>query len=171
MIRVALGLVILAGTGLIVNELCGWLELVPRGILRLAAMRLPADLRQTIYKEEWLPELLCHLREAEGRPITRLIVGIKYAADMIRGARSVGRELEGVRWRYPQLRQLLDALKREPDPRFLGCCAMSLDPGVGDVRRLGGPLPSDWPQWTQFIRDGGLFDPVTYPREEPDQDT
>src|SRR5262249_46687900 len=77
-IRLRLGLLILVGTALLVNEVSGWLGLIPRGILRLVAMRLPADLRQAIYKEEWLPELLRELRDAEGRPITRLVVGIKY---------------------------------------------------------------------------------------------
>jgi hypothetical protein len=96
-IRLLLGLLILVGTALLINEVSGWLGLIPRGILRLAAMRLPADLRQAVYREEWLPELLRELREAEGRPITRLVVGIKYAVDIGRGAGKVGRELEGVR--------------------------------------------------------------------------
>src|SRR5262249_22605641 len=79
------------------GQLRGWLELVPRALLRLAATRLPADQRQSIYNEEWLPELVHYLREAEGRPITRLIFGIRYAADMARGAGEVGRQLDGIR--------------------------------------------------------------------------
>lgn len=73
MIRIVLGVAALALTGLVVNEVSGWLGLVPRGILRLVAMRLPADVRQAVYEEEWLPELIRHLREADGRPSTRLI--------------------------------------------------------------------------------------------------
>ena len=38
-------------------------------------MRLPDCLRQAVYDEEWLPELLFNLRKVEGRPITRLITG------------------------------------------------------------------------------------------------
>jgi hypothetical protein len=84
-------------SGLIGDEVRGWLELVPRAVLRLVAMRLPADQRAAIYNEEWLPELLTDMRKAEGRPITRLCFGIKYAADMVRAAGKVGRELDGVR--------------------------------------------------------------------------
>src|SRR5438128_234992 len=82
---------------LIGDEVRGWLELVPRAILRLAAVRLPAAQRPAIYNEEWLPELLSILREAEGRPITRLITGTWFAASMTRAAGRVGRELNGVR--------------------------------------------------------------------------
>ena len=77
---------LLALSGLIGDEVRGWLEFVPRDILRLVAMRLPADQRRAIYDEEWLPELIHHLREVEGRPITRLVVGIGYATSLARGA-------------------------------------------------------------------------------------
>lgn len=84
-------------SGLIGDEVRGQLERLPFGILWLVAGRLPADLRQAVYREEWRPDLIQHMQEADGRPITRLIVGIKYAADMARGAGKVGRELDGVR--------------------------------------------------------------------------
>lgn len=87
----------LAVSELISDELRGWLELAPRGILRLAAMRLPSGLRQTIYKEEWLPELIFILRKADGRPITRMIIGTWYSVSMIRSAGRVGHSLHRVR--------------------------------------------------------------------------
>jgi hypothetical protein len=89
--------IVMALSQMIGDELRGSLELAPRGLLRLAALRLPADQRQFIYNEEWLPELIHQLREADGRPISRLVFGIKYAADMVRGAGVVGRQLDGVR--------------------------------------------------------------------------
>jgi hypothetical protein len=84
-------------SGLIGDEVRGWLELVPRGILRLVAMRLPASLRQAVYNEEWLPELIFILRNAAGRPITRLITGTWYAVSMIRSAGRVSRSLRRLR--------------------------------------------------------------------------
>jgi hypothetical protein len=84
-------------SGLISDEVRGWLDRVPLGILWLVALRLPVGLRQVVYREEWLPDLIEHLQKADGRPITRLIFGIGYAADMARGAGKVGRELDGVR--------------------------------------------------------------------------
>jgi len=96
---------LLAALGqLIGDEVRGWLELVPRAILRLAAVRLPVVQRPAIYNEEWFPELLSILREAEGRPITRLITGTWFAASMIRAAGRVGRELNGVRGGEPKTR-------------------------------------------------------------------
>jgi hypothetical protein len=86
-----------AVSGLIGDEVRGWLELAPRGVLRLVALRLPKDQRPAIYAEEWLPELLFILRKAEGRPVTRLVAGTWFAVSMIRSAGRVGRTLGEVR--------------------------------------------------------------------------
>jgi hypothetical protein len=91
---------------LVADEARGWLELAPRGILRLVAMRLPSEQREAIYNEEWLPELLCELRKGEGRPITRFVIGIMFAADIARSARSVAHELDGVRDEEPEGRHV-----------------------------------------------------------------
>lgn len=102
-----IGAALLLGVSeLIADEARGWLELAPRGILRLVATRLPSGQREAIYNEEWLPELLCELRKGEGRPITRLIIGITFAADMARGARGVAHELNGVRDEKPEVRHI-----------------------------------------------------------------
>ena len=101
MIDIVVGFIIsallLALAGLISDEVRGWLELAPRAILRLAAMRLPADQREAIYNQEWLPEVIFILRKADGRPITRLIIGTWYAASMIRSAGRIARSLAPVR--------------------------------------------------------------------------
>ena len=45
-------------------------------ILQLAARRLDPVGKIAIYEEQWLPELICILRGAEARPISRLIIGV-----------------------------------------------------------------------------------------------
>jgi hypothetical protein len=71
------------------EEIRGWLDLLPRGILHLAAMRLDPEMREAIYQEDWLPELIYALRGAESRPITRLIKGTYFALGLFISARKV----------------------------------------------------------------------------------
>ena len=80
--------------GLVNDEIRGWLNVIPRALLRLAARRLDSSQRVTIYEEEWLPELEYKLRDAGSRPITRLLIGIWFSADMIRGSSRVARLLQ-----------------------------------------------------------------------------
>jgi hypothetical protein len=88
------GMFVVAALGdLVSEEIRGWLDLVPRGILRLAAVRLDPKLRETICKEEWLPELIYVLRGAESRPITRLIRGSNFALGLLVSARRITRHL------------------------------------------------------------------------------
>jgi len=42
---------------LVSEEIRGWLDLLPRAILRLAATQLSPAQRQTVYEDEWFPEL------------------------------------------------------------------------------------------------------------------
>jgi hypothetical protein len=76
---------------LISEEIRGWLDLVPHAILRLAATQLDPTQRETIYHDEWLPELCYALRGAESRPITRLMLGTTYATGLLISARRVAR--------------------------------------------------------------------------------
>lgn len=96
-IWVVLGFVsaaLLAALGdLVSEEIRGWLDLLPRGILRLAAAELEPAQRETIYEEEWLPELCFALRGAESRPITRLIIGAWYAIGLLISARRVSHRI------------------------------------------------------------------------------
>lgn len=88
------GVFLMAALGdLVSEEIRGWLDLVPRAILRLAATQLDAAQRETIYEDEWLPELTYALRGAEARPVTRLITGIRYATGILIAARRVARRL------------------------------------------------------------------------------
>jgi hypothetical protein len=76
---------------LVSEEIRGWLDLVPKAVLRLAATQLEPAQRQPIYQGEWLPELSYALRGAESRPITRLIRGTTYAVGLLIAARRVAR--------------------------------------------------------------------------------
>jgi hypothetical protein len=88
---------ILAATGdLISEEIRGWLDLAPRVILRLAATQLDPSQLETIYHDEWLPELTYALRGAESRPITRLIRGIAYAAGLLIAAHRIARRVHRI---------------------------------------------------------------------------
>jgi hypothetical protein len=84
-------LVMAALRDLISEEIRGWLDLAPRAILRLAAARLDPSQRETIYQDEWLPELCYALRDAESRPITRLIRGTTFATSLLISARRIAR--------------------------------------------------------------------------------
>lgn len=78
---------------LIAEEIRGWVEFLPGAILQMAAMHLDSSQRISIYRDEWLPELLFITRRAEGRPITKFIEGTKFALGLLRAGRHVGREL------------------------------------------------------------------------------
>ena len=89
-----LGGTVTAMTGELVNEeIRGWLDYLPRFILRLAARRLDPAGKITIYEDEWLPELTCILRGAEARPISRLIIGVKFSVGLLITARRIARHL------------------------------------------------------------------------------
>jgi hypothetical protein len=88
------GGVVTAVLGELVNEeIRGWLDYLPRVILRLAAKRLDPAGKIAIYEDEWLPELICILRGAEARPISRLIIGVKFSVGLLIQARRIARHL------------------------------------------------------------------------------
>jgi hypothetical protein len=74
------------------DQIRGWLNMVPDGILRLAARRLDADIRHETYEEVWLPDLAHALRGAEAVPVTRLFRGIKFAVELFYAAPRINRE-------------------------------------------------------------------------------
>ena len=78
---------------LVSQELKGRLDLLPHFILLLAATQLNETQYDSIYKEEWLPELEFILKEAEGLPITRCITGTKYSLGLLISARRIARQL------------------------------------------------------------------------------
>jgi hypothetical protein len=73
---------------LVSEEIRGWLDRVPRAVLKLAARRLdPAD-REATYREVWRPDLDYYLRGDESRPITRLIRGMAFSVSLAWRVRS-----------------------------------------------------------------------------------
>src|SRR3712207_3084071 len=95
----ALGLVILVELlkTLAVTEAQTRIERLPAALLRLASRRLPIHHRQSVYEEEWLPELAYIVRVTDGMPLTRLIRGVKYSVGLVFAARSVARGLGNTR--------------------------------------------------------------------------
>jgi hypothetical protein len=94
---------------LVSEEIRGWLDLAPRAILRLASTQLESSQRETIYRDEWLPELVYVLRGAESRPITRLIRGTSFALGLLIAARRIARyrspaPMRGIRSELASLR-------------------------------------------------------------------
>jgi hypothetical protein len=70
------------------KELQGQAEQLPHRILRLAARRLPPKLRAQ-YSEEWEAELDYILKRHDALPITRLLLGFRFATSLLRGARQL----------------------------------------------------------------------------------
>jgi hypothetical protein len=93
-VGIVFGVAVLVLHDLASAEIRGWIEIAPQAVLRLAAARLPVGLRETVYEEEWLPELTYLLRGTESRPITRLILGLRFALGLFRSARSVARHAD-----------------------------------------------------------------------------
>jgi hypothetical protein len=91
---IAAGGVIVLGviTSLVTQEATGWLDKVPSWLLRLARRRLPLSSRDTLY-DEWAAELHAALHGMDSRPLSRLVLGIRYAAGLLRTARRIAREL------------------------------------------------------------------------------
>jgi lipopolysaccharide/colanic/teichoic acid biosynthesis glycosyltransferase len=77
---------------LVSEEVRTRLERLPAALIRLAGGWLPANVRHE-WTDEWLAELAYILRGTESLPISRLIRGTRFAADLLLGARTIGREL------------------------------------------------------------------------------
>jgi xanthosine utilization system XapX-like protein len=77
------------------EEVRGRLDRLPRALIRLAGRRLPQTVRDDL-TDEWAAELDAILQRAEALPLTRLLVGIRYALGLLRVAPVVASELTGV---------------------------------------------------------------------------
>jgi hypothetical protein len=88
----ALALVVI--NDLFSEEVRGRLERLPRWIIRLAVLRLPADLR-AYWSEEWLAELSAIVDERDRLPITRLCGGTWFAIGVLVAALMISHEFRG----------------------------------------------------------------------------
>jgi hypothetical protein len=112
------GALLTALSGVIEDEVRGWLEFAPRGILRLVALRLPAASREEVYEEEWLPELVFILHEVEGRPITRVARATRFAVSLAGAAGEIGHTLsEGWNQAEPTVHAEPSLRRRHSDRR------------------------------------------------------
>lgn len=96
LIALVVALVLTTVGDLVSEELRSRLHRMPYAVLRMAIRRLPAELRQNV-GGEWLAELHYVLRRAQGLPLTRLVLAIRFTLGLLRTARRIGRELQAVR--------------------------------------------------------------------------
>jgi signal transduction histidine kinase len=83
-------------SGLLAKEAEGWLALIPESLLRVARRRVSIELRDELY-DEWRAELHAALHTAEERPLSRLALGIRFAAGLLWAARRIATALESAR--------------------------------------------------------------------------
>jgi hypothetical protein len=76
------------------EEVRGRVDRLPYALIRLAGRRLPQTVRVELI-DEWVAELDAILQRAEALPLTRLLVGIRYALGLLRVAPIVASELTG----------------------------------------------------------------------------
>ncbi|MFC5835701.1 hypothetical protein [Nonomuraea insulae] len=74
---------------LVSEEIRGQLDRIPIALLRIARRRLPENMRVSLHDEEWYPELQEVLRGEDARPLSRLVLGIRYSVGLIRSAHVV----------------------------------------------------------------------------------
>jgi len=79
---------------------------LPNALVRLAALRLPRDVRSDL-ADEWVAELDFIVSETDGLPVTRLFRGLTYAASLLRVAPSVGHELTCTCSRWSRLETIV----------------------------------------------------------------
>lgn len=87
-------LIVLVAGDVASEEVRARLDRLPFAVLRLARSRLPAELRERVHDQEWVPELQHVLQHAELFPLTRLITGFRFAAGLLLRAGTVAAELQ-----------------------------------------------------------------------------
>jgi hypothetical protein len=98
----------LAVGDLVSEEIRGWLDVLPHAILRLAALRLDPFQRAVAYEDEWLPELCYILKGSEARPISRLLIGVRFSLSLL-ASRSVNRVHD-----YHEAREVIEVAPKDP---------------------------------------------------------
>lgn len=105
------------------QEALGWLEQLPELLIRLAARRIPREHPKKFRDDlatEWTDVLRDVLHDNQGRPLTRLFLGVRCALGFLRTAPGVSNGLS-----VPEsLSQLLVTYPGDPlDPADLSACA------------------------------------------------
>jgi hypothetical protein len=78
------------------DELKGWVGRVPNAILWIATRRVPSGHRDAL-RAEWTADLVHELRDRTERPLSRLLVSVRFASSLVLGGRRVALELGSLR--------------------------------------------------------------------------
>ncbi len=84
------------------------LSRIPFALISRASARLPRELREEV-AAEWRAELDFALRGADGRPLTRLLRGIRYAAGLLMSAPAIADGLRGTSRRLLRIARAIGA--------------------------------------------------------------
>ncbi|HXM58341.1 MAG TPA: hypothetical protein VOB72_23270 [Candidatus Dormibacteraeota bacterium] len=121
------------------EELRARIEAIPYALLRLASLRVPPELRASLYDEEWLPELRYLMADAGRLPVTTVVKGTCFSFGLLRSARLVARELAPVRAHEP-----MEHARGVPLKLLIGAlaAAISFVSGFGVFGALAGAIVS-----------------------------
>ena len=106
-----------SAANMVSEEVCGRLDLIPRALIHFASHRVPPAIRADL-GDEWLAELGAILNNARPLPVTRLLVGMRYALGLLRSAPAIARELNGLPQRP---RQRIDLVQVS----IIGACGLA----------------------------------------------
>ena len=95
--------------GMVRDEIRTRLTRIPYGVLRLAALLVPADQRDDL-RAEWRAEVTAIFEKTKDVPFTGLVRAAWYVLGLLASGRAVARELDGTAGE--RRRQLLDLLTR-----------------------------------------------------------
>lgn len=131
------------------KEVEGRLDQLSYAILRLARRRLPIELREPMHDQEWKPELNYITTEMKERPITRLVLGLRYATGLLLAARRTARAAGTPTLRARGRRAFAGASMRLKFCIFVASlvavCTMALVSfllGAAAITALGGTVPA-----------------------------
>jgi hypothetical protein len=141
----AVGLLVATVSGMVQVEIRTRLGRVPYALIRLAAWRVPQDLRAEL-GGEWRSELAAILKAAEDVPVTGLVQGLWFALGLLFRGATVAREFSGTAKRARDAPMLKILLRHVRDGKtYLGRLAgrrisdrvtLSGTPGGGMAIRL-----------------------------------
>lgn len=98
------------------KEIEGRLDQLPFVILRVARWRLPAELREPMHDDLWLPDLCEAMRRDVERPLTRLIKGLCFSASLVVRAGRTARAADGVPSMWEPILRLICLAFPRSDP-------------------------------------------------------
>jgi hypothetical protein len=126
-----------AFSGIVGDELRGWLRRLPFGLLWIASRTTPPSQRAELLSH-WRADIEAELRERHDRPITQLLFSVRFATGLVTHGYRVAKELRATR--------LAAATTATPEGRTIAVVAALIVYGVYDAhgrtrsRRPGSPF-------------------------------